>query len=391
MSVALKKYKLGNLMDVTRGASLAGEHYATVGDLVRLTLGNFDYDNCGFKENTSKDNIYYIGDVNESFILNEGDVITPLTEQTPGLLGTTARIPESGKYIQSQDVALIKCNPDLLDQDFAYYLLPSKIVKEQLAARAQQTKIRHTSPDKIKDCTVFVPSVEEQKKIAAVLCSIDDRINICRKICNQLEYIARSLYDFYFNNTQVPQTDWRKSIVEDEFDVLFGFPFSTELFTEEVTDKPVIRIRDILTRTISAYSKEDVDIKYLLEESDLLIGMDGNFHMNLWDGKKAFLNQRSARVRQKNDITTKHLLYQIYPYIKAKEAQAKGSTVGHLSNDEIRQLPITIPPIDILQEFNSKIVPLVKQQLHTSRSIEELLELRNWILPILMNGQMSIN
>ena len=202
-------------MDVTRGASLAGEHYATVGDLVRLTLGNFDYDNCGFKENTSKDNIYYIGDVNESFILNEGDVITPLTEQTPGLLGTTARIPESGKYIQSQDVALIKCNPDLLDQDFAYYLLPSKIVKEQLAARAQQTKIRHSSPDKIKDCTVFVPSVEEQKKIAAVLCSIDDRIKICRKICNQLEDIARSLYDFYFNNIQVPQTDWRKSIVED--------------------------------------------------------------------------------------------------------------------------------------------------------------------------------
>ena len=189
-------------MDVTRGASLAGEHYATEGDLVRLTLGNFDYDNCGFKENTSKDNIYYTGDVNECFILKEGDVITPLTEQTPGLLGTTARVPESGKYIQSQDVALISCNPDLLDKDFAYYLLPSKIVKEQLAARAQQTKIRHTSPDKIKDCTVFIPSVEDQKKIAAILRSFDDKISINNKTCMSLEQTARDIYKFYFNNQQ---------------------------------------------------------------------------------------------------------------------------------------------------------------------------------------------
>lgn len=195
MSFALKKYKLGDLMDVTRGASLAGEHYATEGDLIRLTLGNFDYDNCGFKVNTSKDNIYYTGDVNESFILNEGDVITPLTEQTPGLLGTTARIPESGKYIQSQDIALIKCKPELLDRDYAYYLLPSKLVKEQLAARAQQTKIRHTSPDKIKDCTVYIPNLDEQKKITAILRSIDDKIAVNTDICRKLERSAKEIYD----------------------------------------------------------------------------------------------------------------------------------------------------------------------------------------------------
>ena len=91
----LLKYKLGELLDVSRGASLSGEFYSSEGELIRLTLGHFDYQNGGFKENTSKDNLYFVGPVKSQFILNEGDIITPLTEQTPGLLGSTAMIPES--------------------------------------------------------------------------------------------------------------------------------------------------------------------------------------------------------------------------------------------------------------------------------------------------------
>ena len=68
-------------------------------------------------------------------------IITPLTEQAIGLLGSTAIIPESGKYIQSQDVAKIICKEDLLDKDFAFYLISSTLVKQQLSAAAQQTKI----------------------------------------------------------------------------------------------------------------------------------------------------------------------------------------------------------------------------------------------------------
>ena len=90
----LKKYKIGDLVQVTRGASLGGEFYATQGNYVRLTCGNFDYRNNCFKENQSKDNIYYTGGFKEEFLLEKGDIITPLTEQAIGLLGSTARIPE---------------------------------------------------------------------------------------------------------------------------------------------------------------------------------------------------------------------------------------------------------------------------------------------------------
>ena len=80
----LKKYKLGELIDVRRGASLSGEYYATEGELMRLTLGHFDYQGGGFKDNTSKNDLYFTRPVKPEFILSEGDIITPLTEQTPG-------------------------------------------------------------------------------------------------------------------------------------------------------------------------------------------------------------------------------------------------------------------------------------------------------------------
>lgn len=203
----LTRYKLGEILNVTRGASLSGEFYATEGEYIRLTCGNFDYQNNCFKENKSKDNLYYVGDFRSEFLMEEGDIITPLTEQAIGLLGSTAIIPESGKYIQSQDVAKIVCKEDLLDKNFAFYLISSALVKQQLSAAAQQTKIRHTSPDKIKDCTVWIPELSEQKRIGKLLRSIDSKIELNRQINQNLEAMVKQLYDYWFVQFDFPNEE----------------------------------------------------------------------------------------------------------------------------------------------------------------------------------------
>ncbi len=207
--MVLKKYKLGELIDATRGASLSGEYYSTDGKYVRLTCGNFNYRNNCFKENTSKDNIFYTGNFKREFLLEKNDIITPLTEQAIGLLGSTARIPESGKYIQSQDIALIKCVPGKIDSNFCFYLISSPLVRQQLSAAAQQTKIRHTSPDKIKDCTVWVPDLDNQRKIGQLLFDIDKKIAVNRQINDNLEAMARQLYDYYFVQFDFPNEEGR--------------------------------------------------------------------------------------------------------------------------------------------------------------------------------------
>ena len=205
--VNLKKCLLGELVAVTRGASLSGNYYSTKGEYIRLTCGNFDYRNNCFKENTSKDNLFYTGAFKAEFLLENGDIITPLTEQAIGLLGTTARIPESGKYIQSQDIALIKCKVGKIDPTFCYYLIPSRLVRDQLSAAAQQTKIRHTSPDKIKDCIVWVPKLDEQRAIGRLLASLDDKIQLNKRINDNLEAMAKQLYDYWFVQFDFPNED----------------------------------------------------------------------------------------------------------------------------------------------------------------------------------------
>ena len=410
----LKKYKLGDLVEVTRGMSLSGQFYSETGTLIRLTLGNFNMNGGGFKENTSKTDLYFTGPVKEEYILQEGDIITPLTEQSLGLLGTTAKIPESGKYIQSQDVALVKYKEGLIDPNFCYYLISSNLVRQQLSAAAQQTKIRHTSPDKIKDCTVWVPDLENQKKIGRILADIDSKITLNCQINDNLEAMAKQLYDYWFVQFDFPNEEgkpykssggkmvwndklkreipdgWSAKSIFDEMSVQYGFPFSTDDFTEEVTNIPVVRIRDILDNTISAYSHEETDDKYRLNEADLLIGMDGNFHMNYWIDNIAYLNQRSVRLRskQKSNVSIVQARYDIEPYIKAKEQRAKGSTVGHLSDKDLKELKVMV----CLNRRMRDALDSLLFRIFANR-IENLCltKQRDDLLPLLMNGQVSVN
>jgi len=412
----LSEHKLKELIKVTRGASLSGQYFEEEGDLIRLTLGNFDYANGGFKLNTSKDNLYYSGPVADNFILNEGDIITPMTEQTPGLLGSTARIPESGKYIQSQDVGLVTCDEEMIDKDFCYYLLPSEIVKKQLAAGAQQTKIRHTSPDKIEACTVFVPMPKEQKKIGKLLSTIDKLIDLKRKENVTLQSMAKQIYDYWFVQFDFPNEDgnpykssggkmrwneklkreipkgWDEINLFEGVDVLYGFPFATEFFTDDPKCKPVVRIRDIIEGKNSIFSSETIDEKYLLKEKDAVIGMDGNFHINIWHRNDTYLNQRCVRLREKNDnnISILQVFFAIKPYLNAKEKVTKGSTVGHLSDKDLKAFYL-VNPKSLSKEALDMLTSIVEEMIYSRKEINELQSLRDYLLPLLMNGQVKIS
>ena len=226
--------------------------------------------------------------------------------------------------------------------------------------------------------------------------------------------MARQLYDYWFVQFDFPNEKgkpykssggdmvwneklkreipegWNVANVFDELSVQYGFPFSTELFTEEPTSIPVVRIRDILENSVSAYSEEEVDEKYKLQKQDLLVGMDGNFHMNYWNDNVSYLNQRSVRLRAKSKSTVSIMQakYDIAPYIKAKELRAKGSTVGHLSDKDLKELFVLVcPNIDFRNKFDSILAEIIENRCE----MIELTKQRDELLLLLMNGQATVN
>ena len=253
-----------------------------------------------------------------------------------------------------------------------------------------------------------------QNNIVAILQGLERKIAINRQINQNLEAMAKQLYDYWFMQFDFPNEEgkpykssggamvWNKKLkreipqgwtaanIFDELSVQYGFPFSTDLFTEEPTNIPVVRIRDILENSVSAYSREEADEKYKLHKQDLLIGMDGNFHMNYWNDNVSYLNQRSVRLRANPNSTVSILQarYDIAPYIKAKELRAKGSTVGHLSDKDLKGLFVLVSPnADFRNKFDSILAEIIENRCE----IESLTKQRDELLPLLMNGQASVN
>ena len=398
----MKKYKLGDLVEVSRGASLSGNHYATSGSYIRLTCGNFDYRNNCFKENFSKDNLFYTGDFKDVFLLKKGDLITPLTEQAVGLLGSIAWIPESEKYIQSQDIAKITCKEELLDKKFAYYLISSSMVKQQLSAAAQRTKIRHISPDKIKDCTVWLPSLTEQKQIGQLLFDIDHKIEINRSINHNLEVMAKQLYDYWFVQFDFPDENGKP------YKSSGGKMVWNEKLKREIPKGwEVTNIGSVLDKVITT-PRLSTD-EYLPSGTYPIIDQTTDvYYAGFSERKEAVVNQYPAVVFGDHSCAVKYVNFPFvrgadgtqvilsketnipieYLYCVVKDVKIGKGYARHFSF--LKGQPIIVPSEKEAKEFEGTVQTLFEQITRNRKEILSLTKQRDELLPLLMNGQVKV-
>lgn len=313
----------------------------------------------------------------------------------------------------SADVLTIKVN-EKHNPKFIYYALYRDDFFEHMMKGSKGTKMPRGDKNQIMDFSIPDINLESEEKIANILSSLDSKIELNNKINKELESMSKTLYDYWFVQFDFPNENgkpykssggkmvynqelkreipegWAVKNIFKLMDVQYGFPFDTSKFTDDVSQKPIVRIRDILQNTISTYSSEEIDNKFMLNKNDLLIGMDGNFHINFWNEKGAYLNQRSVRIRTKEDgeISNLQVYFEITPYIKAREKNVSRTTVGHLSDKDLKSLFLLVPNIKLNHKsiFDSILNKLVTNKVQN----QELAKLRDWLLPMLMNGQVRV-
>lgn len=152
---------------------------------------------------------------------------------------------------------------------------------------------------------------------------------------------------------QLCQCGVKRVKLVDYAKVQYGFAFNSKLFTDDSTNIPLIRIRDVLLGKSSTYYLGEYGDEYIVKKGDILVGMDGNFNLEKWNDRNGLLNQRVCKIFTKDArmLLDGFLYHYLKPVLKKIENSIQGSTVKHLSAKVINGIEIPLPPLAVQKEI----------------------------------------
>jgi type I restriction enzyme S subunit len=256
------------------------------------------------------------------------------------------------------------------------------------------------------DMQLPIPHIDKQREIVKEYNAIQNRIALNEQMIQKLEETAQAIYREWFVEFEFPDENgkpyksnggemvwceelgkevpegWELAYLDNVCDKLYGYPFDSNLFsTISENNIPLIRIRDILNGYSDVYTSEVVDSKYLLENGDLLIGMDGTFHMSIWYSGNAYLNQRVVRFKTlSNQLSNLQVFYSIKQQIIDFENNIQGTTVAHLSDKHIREITFLVGEERVQRLMTSLFSNLTKNMIIKKQEKQKLTELKALLL-----------
>ena len=267
---------------------------------------------------------------------------------------------------------------------------------------------------------IFLPNIEKQTKIAQILQTLDKKITINRQINQNLEAMAKQFYDYWFVQFDFPNEEgkpykssggkmvWNEKLKRNiPVGWHCGNLFEIAVFTnglacqkfrpkDDEESLPVIKIREMHdgisddTEEVTSNIPESVKVY----NGDVLFSWSASLEVMLWAYGLGGLNQHIFKVTSANDFPKSFYYFQLLDYIDVfkKVAEARKTTMGHITQDHLQQSTIAIPDNkDIAVRFEELISPIFEQVVKLHEEISYLIKQRDELLPLLMNGQVSVN
>jgi len=346
-------------------------------------------------------NFEYIRDDKYEEVMRRGkpelfDIL--FTTEAP--LGEVALIKNDEKIAIAQRIILLRANTDKVTPHFLFYSLIGPLGYGRIQQKGTGTTVLGIKNPELKKVILPIPPLPTQRKIAKILSNYDDLIENNLKRIKLLEESARLTYEEWFLRFRIdgkkleidPETKlpfgWERKNLFDIADVTYGYPFKASQFNSKKEGTPIIRIRNIPSSTTKDYTTEKVGDKYVVNSGDLLVGMDGEFHVNHWSGRQGYLVQRVCNIKTKNSDIFGYFCEAIKPSIKYYEATISGATVAHLGKKHLEEIEIVIPDKGFDHNLN-KFNNLLSEKLNLTNQNHFLKEARDILLPRLMTGMID--
>ena len=346
-----------------------------------------------------------------------------------GTLWELFEVPENHeRWVINQALLRIRLNPEVVDKNYFFYYF-KWYIKDVVCRLNWNSVIPNLPPISVlKDTDVDIPNLNEQQKIAKVLSTIDNKIDLNNKINSELEAMAKEIYEYWFVQFDFPDENgkpykssgwkmmWNGELKREIPEGRKYWTFSDILSVIECGNRPngwaeETGIPSVGAENIIWIWKYNYDSeKYISEEYfskmksgivnswDVLMYKDGagvgqsSMFGDSFPYKKCAINSHVFILRSKNNLYQNYLYLTLWQeYIKKLViALAMKAAQPGLNQPAIKSIPLVIPDEKIIRSFNEKIDVLFHKIFSCANESHILSELRDFLLPMLMNWQVTV-
>ena len=294
------------------------------------------------------------------------------------------------------------------DNDFYYYWLQSRFgqhMLQSIVTGSAQPKFNKTN---FRDMAIPVPPKDVQRRIGVVLKSLDDKIEVNRRINENLEQQAQALFKSWFVDFEpfkdqpfveselgmIPQ-GWRVESLSSVADYINGLAMQKYRPVEGEKGLPVLKIKELSQGNIDDNSElcspSLIGDKYIINDGDIIFSWSGTLMVKIWCGGKCGLNQHLFVV-----VPNSYPKWFVYQWTRfhldnfIRIAKDKAVTMGHIKRGELDKAKVIIPDGLDLEKIGAMMKPIHQQIISHEIESRRLAELRDTLLPRLMSGQINV-
>ena len=290
----------------------------------------------------------------------------------------------------STDIWVVRAKQEI-DQRFLFYWMASSDFVESASMASEGTKMPRAQWEFVSRLEKEIPGLSEQRAIAEVLSSLDDKIELNRRMNVTIEELAKTLFNHWFIKDG-DHYDFEEKPLDEIAVFLNGL--ALQKFPPNGNEYlPVVKIAQLRKNNTSDADKASIqlDPDYVVNDGDVLFSWSGSLEVVIWCGGKGALNQHLFKVTS-IEFPKWFYYFWIKHHLKNFQsiASGKATTMGHIQRHHLNEARVLIPEKTELIKMNEIMDPLINKMIGNNIQSRTLAELRDMLLPKLMSGQVRV-
>lgn len=346
---------------------------------------------------------FYIENPPQSSICNEDDIIIVRT-------GSTGEVITGVKGCFHNNFFKINFDKEKVVGKFLYYCLTSKEKKMEMKRRSGITVIPDLNHFMFLDMEIPFPEYSQQLKAVNTLDVINKKIEINNEINSELKVMSKLIYDYWFVQFDFPDKNGNpykssggKMVYNEELKREIPERWEVRPLGECINLYDSLRVplaqseREKITGSIPYYGATGINgyvNNYLFNDDYILLAEDGSVMDDngmpivqfIWG--KTWVNNHAHVIQALNKLHNE-FIYQLVKMIPVTNIKT-GSIQIKITQENLKNYKVLIPSLDLVEEYSIKAASIRKQLINNIEQNQQLSDLRDWLLPMLMNGQVTV-